>query len=116
MSDIMIAHAEIPSTDFERSKIFYSHVFKWEFKPFGNGYLLYNNRKGTTIGLRKVDEVQSGDTTIFHILVDSIDTVMKALPSAAGKVYREKTSIPVYGAYALVQDPDGNVIGLYEKQ
>jgi uncharacterized protein len=114
MANHFIAHAEIPSTNFDRAKKFYNDVFGWEFKDFGNGYLLHNTQKGTTIGLRKVDKISVGDTTIFHILVEDIDATLDVVRASEGKVEREKTVIPVYGWYALVNDPDGNTIGLFE--
>ena len=32
-----------------------------------------------------------------------------------GQVFRGKTIIPAMGYYALIKDPDGNMIGLYQK-
>jgi len=110
----LIAHVEIPATDLERSKDFFNKLFGWDFKPFGNGYLLYNNRKGITAGLRKTDSVAKGDKTIFHIHVDSIDEVFKKAEKLGGKIERNKTSIPIMGWYALLNDPDGNTIGLFQ--
>ena len=53
MSKPLIAHVEIPTTNLDRSSEFYNKVFGWEFKPFGNGYFLFNTHKGFTLGLRK---------------------------------------------------------------
>lgn len=110
----LIAHIEIPATDLERSQKFYSKLFGWDFKPFGNGYLLFNNRKGITAGLRKTNKIAKGDKTIFHVNVDSIDEALKSAAKLGGKTEREKTTIPVMGWYALLKDPDGNTIGLFQ--
>jgi len=115
MSDLLIAHVEIPSTDLDRSSSFFNKVFGWEFKAFGQGYLLFNNHKGIMVGLRKVENVAAGDTTVFHINITDIDEVMKKAKENGGKVNREKTVIPAIGWYALINDPDGNTIGLYQK-
>ncbi|MDP4115613.1 MAG: hypothetical protein Q8903_05735 [Bacteroidota bacterium] len=69
----LIAHAEIPAKDIDKAKAFYEQLFGWEFGPCGNGYLLFNDNKGITIGLKKVDEIQSGNTTIFHINIKEIE-------------------------------------------
>jgi uncharacterized protein len=111
----LIAHVEIPSTDLERSKEFYNNLFGWDFKPFGNGYLLFNNRKGITAGLRLTENIAKGDKTIFHISVESIDETLKKVKDIGGNVEREKTTIPVMGWYALLNDLDGNTIGLFQK-
>ena len=90
-------------------------LFDWDFKPFGKGYLLYNTHQGITVGLRKVENVRSGDTTTFHINVKDIDTLLEKAKEAGGQIFRGKTVIPAMGYYALIRDPDGNIIGLYQK-
>lgn len=114
MANQLISHIEIPSTDFDLSTKFYSHLFGWDLKPFGSGYSLYNTQKGLTVGLRKVEKVNSGDTTIFHVNVEDIEATLDKINFAGGAIERGKTVIPVYGWYALVKDPCGNVLGLYQ--
>ncbi|MCL6495773.1 MAG: VOC family protein, partial [Ignavibacterium sp.] len=115
MAEPLIGHVEIPSTDLERSKDFYLKVFGWEFKPFGNGYLLFNNHKGIMVGLRQVDRVSIGDTTVFHVNIPDINSILEKVKSNGGAVKRTKTVIPAMGWYALFTDPDGNTIGLFQK-
>jgi hypothetical protein len=115
MSDHLIAHIEIPATDLEKESLFLKNVFGWEFKAFGQGYLLFNNHKGIMVGLRKVENVAAGDTTVFHVNITDIDEVIKKAKENGGKVNREKTVIPAMGWYALITDPDENTIGLYQK-
>lgn len=115
MADNLIAHCEIPTTDLDRAKDFYSRVLGWEFKPFGNGYLLFNNHKGTMVGLRKVDSVAQGETTVFHVNIPEIDSILKKAKEHGGAVKRTRTVIPAMGWYALFNDLDGNTIGLYQK-
>jgi predicted enzyme related to lactoylglutathione lyase len=114
MASDFVAHVEIPSTDLDRSADFLKKIFGWEFKPFGNGYHLYNTHKGFTIGLRKVENIKDGDSTIFHFRVSNISEVLNSVGNAGGHIYRGKTTIPAMGYYALINDPDGNVIGLYQ--
>jgi predicted enzyme related to lactoylglutathione lyase len=115
MAEHLIAHCEIPTTDLNRSKEFYHKVLGWEFKPFGNGYLLFNNHKGTMVGLRQVDEVAQGESTVFHVNMPDIDSILKKAKENGGAVKRTKTVIPAMGWYALFNDPDGNTIGIYQK-
>lgn len=115
MAADLIAHVEIPSTNLNKTTDFFMRLFQWDFKPFGMGYLLYNSHKGTTVGLRKVDSIKSGDTTTFHINVKEIESVLEKTKEIGGQVFRGKTIIPAMGYYALVKDPDGNIIGLYQK-
>lgn len=114
MASDFIAHVEIPSTDIEKSIDFYSKLFGWEFKPFGKGYSLFNTHKAFTIGLRKADKIIKGDCTIFHIRVDNIGDYLKKATELGGHIFRGKTTIPAMGYYALINDFDGNTIGLYQ--
>jgi len=115
MPNPLISHIEIPTTDLNRSSEFYKNVLGWDFKPFGNGYLLYNNHQGIMAGLRKVDSVVKGDTTVFHVTVDHLDQVLEKTKTAGGHIKTGKTTIPAMGWYAVIFDIDGNSIGLYQK-
>jgi len=115
MSTPLIAHVEIPSTNLDRTSEFLKNVFGWEFKPFGNGYVLFNNHRGIMAGLRKVENVVNGDCTVFHVSVESIDEILEKAKNHDGQVKTGKTIIPAMGFYALLMDPDGNTIGLYQK-
>jgi hypothetical protein len=115
MLNPLIAHIEIPSTNLDKSKDFFKKVFNWDFKPFGSGYLLFNNHKGIMAGLRKADTIAKGDSPVFHINVEDIDDVIKKTSESGGSIKREKTIIPAMGWYALIYDPEGNTIGLYQK-
>ena len=115
MAQLLIAHIEIPSTDLNRSGDFFKNVFGWDFKPFGNNYLLYNNHQGITAGLRKVKGTAEGDSTVFHINVNDIEDLLNKTEVCGGSVKHNKTTIPAMGWYALISDPDGNTIGLYQK-
>ena len=114
MASDFIAHVEIPSTNLEKSIDFYSKLLGWDFKPFGNGYFLYNTHKGITVGLRKVEKITKGDCTIFHIRVNDISSHLSKATSLGGHISRGKTTIPAMGYYALISDLDGNTIGLYQ--
>jgi len=114
MASDLLAHIEIPSTDLDKSKDFFTKLFGWDFKSFGNGYLLFNTHKGFTVGLRKSDGIAKGDTTIFHVRVNALEEFINKAKELGGDTFRGKTIIPAMGAYALIKDPDGNIIGLYQ--
>jgi uncharacterized protein len=115
MANPLISHVEIPSTDIDKTKDFFYNLLGWEFKPFGNGYLLFNNHKGIMVGIRKVDRVAKGENTVFHISVENVDEILEKSVQLGGSIKRGKTVIPAMGWYALFFDPDGNSIGLYQR-
>jgi predicted enzyme related to lactoylglutathione lyase len=49
-----------------------------------------------------------------YVGVESVDTSVKKVEAAGGKVVTAKTPIPGMGAFARVADTEGNVIGLFE--
>lgn len=49
-----------------------------------------------------------------YVGVQSVDTSVKKVEAAGGKVITAKTPIPGMGAFARVADTEGNVIGLFE--
>ena len=116
MSKPLIAHVEIPSTNLDRSNDFYKKVFGWDFKPFGNGYLLFNNHKGIMAGLRKVEKVIKGDCTVFHVNIDNIDAdSLEKTKSAGGHLKPGKPLFRQWVGMRLYYDPDGNSVGLFQK-
>ena len=54
------------------------------------------------VGLRQVDEVASGESTVFHINMPDIDSILKKVKDNGGAVKRTKTVIPAMGWYALI--------------
>jgi len=114
MASNLIAHVEIPSTNLDKTTEFLDKVFGWKFKPFGKGYLLFNTHQGFTIGIRQAEKIIAGDSTIFHVRVNDINKYLSSASEAGGKILRGKTTIPAMGFYALITDPDGNVVGLFQ--
>jgi predicted enzyme related to lactoylglutathione lyase len=114
MASDFIAHVEIPVKNIDNSASFFNKLFGWEFRPFGRGYHLFNTHKGFTVGLRQSDTINTGDTTIFHVRVNNIESFIEKAKEIGGEVVRGKTIIPAMGSYALIKDSDGNTIGLYQ--
>ncbi|MFQ6088186.1 MAG: VOC family protein [Candidatus Methanofastidiosia archaeon] len=108
-------HVEIPTTNFEVSKKFYESVFNWKVSivPEMN-YALFETG-GLDGGFDKVEEVKPGGV-VLYILADDIKETLKKIESAGGKVLERETLISEeYGYFALFQDPEGNVLGLWRE-
>jgi len=114
MASDLLAHIEIPVKNIDDAADFYNKLFGWEFRSFGKGYHLYNTHKGFTVGLRKSDNISTGDTTIFHIRVSDVEVFLTKAKELGGGVARGKTIIPAMGSYALINDKEGNTIGLFQ--
>jgi predicted enzyme related to lactoylglutathione lyase len=118
----VISWFEIYTTNFERAKKFYSEVFgyKLEELPLASEnhpdmrYAVFSN-EGDGVGgaLVRIKEVNPGHGgTMVYFDTNDIDAELSRVETAGGKIIRWKQSIGEYGFIALVEDPEGNMIGL----
>lgn len=115
MAKHTICHVEWSSTDLERTQAFLSGLFDWKFKAWGDKYLLFNTPEGGPDGgIAKVDEVKPGESPVIYIEVDEIEPYIEKAKRLGGEVAVPKTEIPTVGWYALLKDPDNNIIGLFQ--
>ena len=50
----------------------------------------------------------------MYVETDSIDALLPRVGDLGGKVGMKKTEIPGQGWYAVIDEPDGNQLGLHE--
>ncbi|GAA4352175.1 VOC family protein [Microbacterium rhizosphaerae] len=110
-----ITHIEIPVTDFATSGSFYSALFGWQIAeaPGFEGYPMWqapNKISGGALTKRDDDFTQPRS----YVEVDSIDDALAAAKANGGTVVAEKRQITETSWWAIVADPDGNELGLYE--
>ncbi|MGA8542350.1 MAG: VOC family protein [Thermoplasmata archaeon] len=121
-----VVHFEIPSDDLDRARTFYSKTFGWKFESMdGMEYSMATTGASGPDGrpkdvgridgglLRRQPPVRSPTITIR---VDEIDRAAKAIAKNGGKMIEPKTPIGdgSIGFSAYFQDPEGNVIGLFQ--
>jgi predicted enzyme related to lactoylglutathione lyase len=110
-----ITHIDIPVSDFGRAKQFYSGLFGWEIAevPGFEGYPMWQApNKISGGGLAPRDEGFTQPRS--YVEVDSIDETVAAAREAGATVLMEKSEISPTSWWAVIADPDGNSIGLYE--
>ena len=110
-----ITHIEIPVRDRAAASGFYSKLFGWEIatSPGFEDYPMWrapNQVSGGALVARDSDGAQP----LSYVEVDSIDDTVAAAVEAGGAVVREKGEIDPTSWWAVITDPDGNRIGLYE--
>lgn len=110
-----ITHIDIPVSDMEKATVFYSRLFRWEISemPGFEGYPMWqapNGISGGGLAPRSADFTQPRS----YVEVDSIDETVAAALDAGGAVAMEKQPITETSAWAVIIDPDGNAIGLFE--
>lgn len=110
-----ITHIDIPVSDKGRARTFYSGLFGWDIQeaPGFEGYPMWrapNQISGGGLATR-----EDGFTAPrSYVEVDSIDEAVAKVSGLGGKVLAVKSEISPTSWWAVIEDPDGNPIGLYE--
>jgi len=121
MAKHSIVHIEWNSRDLKKAKAFYGGLFGWKFKTWGEGenYVLFSAPEGPGGGLQKVKskkEVGAGKSPLVYVEVDEIKPYLEKAKRLGGGVATPKTEIPNVGWFALLKDPDGNIVGLFQER
>jgi predicted enzyme related to lactoylglutathione lyase len=108
-----IVHVEIPVTDLNKAKTFYSKLFGWkiDISPEMN-YALFDTGTPPNGGFSKALKTGT-DGYLLHIMVDDIEKKLKEIEKAGGKTVMKKTEIPQFGWYATFKDIFGNILGIF---
>jgi len=122
-------HFEIPATDIEKLRKFYSDLFGWKIEkmdPSGTEaamayYVIATvplDKKGNPTspavfgGMYK--KQMPDQKPVNYISVESVDEYSKKVAALGGKVVVPKMEIKGMGWFALAVDPEGNELGIFE--
>ena len=121
-----IAHFMIPADNVERAKQFYHNLLGWKIGPTKNPMdqsvmeaMQYHDistgpaEEGTlnTGGLYRRHMTES---ILTFVEVGDIDKVLAKVERLGGKITMPKEEITGVGLAAMIQDTEGNVIGLWK--
>lgn len=109
-----ICHVEWIVADFEKARAFYTGLFGWEFEAWSENYHVFTADDGFTIALDKSEKANSGNSPRVYVEVESIESILNKTQELGGRIVTQKSEIPNIGWYALILDPEGNTVGLYE--
>ena len=110
-----ITHIDIPVSDLTKATTFYSALFGWNIAemPGFEGYPMWRAHIGISgAGLAPRDDEFTQPRS--YVEVDSIDETVAKTRAAGGTVAMAKANITDTSWWAVIVDPDGNHIGLYE--
>jgi predicted enzyme related to lactoylglutathione lyase len=113
---------EIPVKDMARAKSFYQHVFALELEEHQIGSELmawFPMAEGVTGSAGSLVKGEGYEPSLKGVLIyftaPDIDATLSRAKEKGGRVITEKTSIGEHGFYALIQDTEGNRIGLHSR-
>jgi predicted enzyme related to lactoylglutathione lyase len=100
---------------------FYSDVAGWKTQPFGEGggdYLMWVGSQGPLGGVMRLpDELARMGVPphwMAHVVVDDVDASAALAKKLGGQVKKEPTDIPTVGRFAIISDPQGAVLSLFQ--
>lgn len=110
-----ITHIDIPVNDMAAAQGFYTALFGWQIAeiPGYEGYPMWqapNQISGGGLAPRSDDFAHPRS----YVEVDSIDDTLALVAERGGRVLMQKSPISETSWWAVFEDPDGNVLGLYE--
>lgn len=117
MAHGQMSHLEIPADDVARARKFYEGVFGWQTSEMDGypNYFLFSfgqiDRAGGAVGVRNES---TGPALRLYISVNSIDATLPKVTQLGGKIVEPRTEITGQGWYAVIDDTEGNQLGLYE--
>lgn len=114
---LRVVHFEIPADDPERANEFYSGVFGWDVKRFGEqDYWLANTGDPNTPGINGaiMKRKHPAQPVVSSISVPSVDEYAKKVERAGGQIVVPKFVVPGVGHLAFFKDTEGNIFGLWQ--
>ena len=104
------------SSDPQRAQDFYTQLFGWEIESFKSGdfdYPMISANGQTHGGFPTVPE-GTPPHWAGNVNVESVDETVKKAESAGGKLMAGPMDIPDVGRYAVVGDPQGAVLAVFQ--
>lgn len=114
------SYLELHSTDATRAKAFYSELFGWKTKdtpvPGLGIYTEIDIKEGPKAGLMPQQQKGAGSAWLAYVVVPVLDDSVSRAQNLGGKVLVPRTEIKDVGWFAVVQDPAGASIGLFQQK
>jgi uncharacterized protein len=120
-----VAWFEIYVQDMARAKAFYEAVFLGELTPMTNpnpdafdgmemwAFPSSMSDYGAAGALVKMSGCPSGGSTLVYFACEDCAVEADRAVAAGGSLFKPKMSIGEHGWIALIQDTEGNMLGLY---
>ncbi len=121
-----IAYFEIPAENVERAKKFYHGLLGWKIAPtksMGDPArmkameyqdVVTGEAKEGTLNMGGMYKRQMNEQIMTYAMVQDIDKVLAKVPKLGGMLIVPKMEIPGVGLTAILQDTEGNTIGIWE--
>ena len=99
---------------------FYTEVIGWKTQPFGNDaqYTMWVGSQGPLGGVMKLPDeaakMGAPPQWMGHVQVENVDSTAALTKKLGGKVYKEPSDIPTVGRFAVIADPQGASLSIFQ--
>jgi len=110
---------EVPADEVGRAKSFYNKLFGWKMNkmpgPMEYWHMDTGGADASPDGgvMKRQNPGQQGITN--YIGVASVEKAAAKVEKLGGKICMPKQAVPKMGYFAICQDPEGNMFGVWEK-
>ena len=121
-----IAYFEIPADNVDRAKKFYNALLGWKIEPtktMGDPAkmkamqyqdVITGEAKEGTLSMGGMYKRQMTEQIMNYVMVDDLDKVIAKLGKLGGKIIVPKMEIKGVGWTVIIQDTEGNALGLWK--
>jgi uncharacterized protein len=109
-----IVHFELPSSDTNRAKGFYSGVFGWTFADMEGSFEYLMTEGEEPVGAIYQDNDNPGSGPVVYFATDDIDATLASVREQGGSA-EEKQPIPTIGWFVRCKDTEGNPFSLFQR-
>lgn len=117
MSPGIISWNELATSDSPASKEFYTKLFGWEIQavPGMDGYEMIMEGEKMVAGFVDKSEHCDGPALWFsYVTVEDVNASLAKAVELGAEEIKGATEIPGKGSFAIIKDPQGAVVGLWE--
>jgi len=111
-------HIELHTPNTGAAKDFYAKLLDWQLDdlevPGWGTYTLVETETGTGGGMMATTSPDEPPHWLAYIEVDDVAVTAEKGERLGGTILLPKTPIPGFGHLAVIQDPTGAAVGLYE--
>jgi predicted enzyme related to lactoylglutathione lyase len=109
-------HIELMTADVEKAKAFYGKIFDWKMTT-SEGPMPYTNINTGALptgGMMALPGPNIPVSWTVYVLVDDVEKTLEKVKAQGGKIIKGKMEIPGMCSFAIIADPQGGVIGIWE--
>jgi len=121
-----IAYFEIPADNVDRAKQFYQSLLGWKIEPTTAAVnpemvaatqyqdIIMGEPQEGTINMGGMYKRQMSEPITSHVMVENLEEVLAKVEKLGGKIITPTMDMQSVGLDAIIQDTEGNTIGLWQ--